>query len=151
MRNTHIPKCSVKLCSCSRIPVSKARFDLGLQCATKKKRCTLQATYQNLFTPALLWAMGACDGSQMTYLVVQEQLATLNCLVEMNRWNPGAGHALTRSIIMVSHAVKNSLQGMPNQFTATQLLQVICMPSRSQSLNCCITNDARSIQLLGSQ
>ena len=82
--------------------------------------------------------MGACDGSQMAYLVVQEQLATLNCLVEMNRWNPGAGHALTRSIIMVSHAVKNSLQGVPNQFTATQLLQVMCMPSHSQSLHCCI-------------
>lgn len=58
-------------------------------------------------------------------LPVQEQLATLNCLVEMNRWNPGAGHALTRSIIMLSHAVKNSLQGVPNQFTATELLQVL--------------------------
>ncbi|DBB02864.1 TPA: hypothetical protein ACH3X1_013470 [Trebouxia sp. C0004] len=58
-------------------------------------------------------------------LPVQEQLATLNCLVDMNRWNPGAGHALTRSIIMVSHAVKNSLQGVPNQFTAKELLQVL--------------------------
>ena len=82
--------------------------------------------------------MGAFDGSQMAYLVVQEQLATLNCLVEMNRWNPGAGHALTRSIIMLSHAVKNSLQGVPNQFTATELLQVICMSSRSQRLHSCI-------------
>ncbi len=68
--------------------------------------------------------MGAFDGPQMAYPVVQEQLATLNCLVEMNRWNPGAGHALTRSIVMVAHAVKNSLQGVPNQFTATELLQV---------------------------
>ncbi|KAL0052777.1 hypothetical protein WJX82_007536 [Trebouxia sp. C0006] len=72
-------------------------------------------------------------------LPVQEQLATLNCLVEMNRWNPGAGHALTRSTIMVSHAVKNSLQGVPTQFTATQLLQVLgscnkTVPAHMQTL-----------------
>ena len=56
--------------------------------------------------------------------VMQEQLATLDCLVEMSGWNPGAGHALTKAIIMVAHAVRNSLQGVPNQFTAGELLKV---------------------------
>lgn len=55
---------------------------------------------------------------------MQEQLATLDCLVEMSGWNPGAGHALTKAIIMVAHAVRNSLQGVPNQFTAAELLKV---------------------------
>lgn len=55
---------------------------------------------------------------------MQEQLATLACLLEMNNWNTGAGNALTKSIIMLAHAVKNSLQGLPNHFTAVELLQV---------------------------
>ena len=56
---------------------------------------------------------------------LQEQLLVMHCLVEMNSWNKGAGRALTKAIIMVSHAVKNSLQLTPNQFTPAQLLQVM--------------------------
>lgn len=56
--------------------------------------------------------------------MIQEQLATLDCLTEMSSWNPGTGHALTKAIIMVAHAVRNSLQGVPNQFTAGELLKV---------------------------
>lgn len=56
--------------------------------------------------------------------LAQEQLITLNCLMDMNSWNTGAGRALTKSVIMVAHAVRNSLQGVPNQFSAAELLQV---------------------------
>lgn len=59
-------------------------------------------------------------------LDLQEQLATMHCLLEMNQWNSQAGNALTRAIIMVSNAVKNSLQGTPNEFRPEDLLQVQC-------------------------
>ncbi len=55
VRKIHVGRYSVKLHSCLRISVFKACFDQGLQYATQKKHCTLQATYQNLCTPALVW------------------------------------------------------------------------------------------------
>lgn len=64
-----------------------------------------------------LLAHGLCCG-------LQEQLGTMHCLLEMNKWNDRAGNALTRAIIMVSNSVKNSLQGTPNEFTPEELLHV---------------------------
>ena len=55
---------------------------------------------------------------------LQEQLATMHCLMEMNKWNNKAGNALTKAIIMVSNSVKNRLHGTPNDFTPQELLQV---------------------------
>lgn len=48
----------------------------------------------------------------------------MHCLLAMNQWNNRAGNALTRAIIMVSNAVKNSLQGTPNEFAPEELVQV---------------------------
>lgn len=55
---------------------------------------------------------------------LQEQLATMHCLLEMHKWNNRAGNALTKAIIMVSNSVKNSLQGIPNEFAPEELVQV---------------------------
>ena len=48
----------------------------------------------------------------------------MHCLLEMHKWNNRAGNALTKAIIMVSNSVKNSLQGIPNEFAPEELVQV---------------------------
>ena len=58
------------------------------------------------------------------WVVSQEQMATMHCLLVMNQWNNRAGNALTRAIIMVSNGVKNSLQATPNEFAPEELVQV---------------------------
>ena len=55
---------------------------------------------------------------------LQEQLATLHCLIEIDEWQTTAGPALTKGIFMMAHAVKNSLASVPNQYAAAELLQV---------------------------
>ena len=55
---------------------------------------------------------------------LQEQLATISALIQIHEWKLTAGSALSKAIFLMAHAVKNSLESVPNEFTSLELLQV---------------------------
>ncbi|KAL3159854.1 hypothetical protein ABBQ38_010255 [Trebouxia sp. C0009 RCD-2024] len=115
--------------------------------AKEQQAVATHAFFESLVKP---WAL------EPSKLSTQEQLATMRCLLEMNQWNNRAGNALTRAIIMVSNAVKNSLQATPNEFAPKELVQVLTSCNNSVTLRqacpqlalACLTACVRQLEQL---